>query len=73
MAVVFGAKGSTRCQPHFRDKGRELKKIWQELAVPPWLRNQIPLVFYNDNLVAALGLWVDKRFLAQDQEFGFKI
>ncbi|WP_153916800.1 tRNA lysidine(34) synthetase TilS, partial [Shewanella sp. TC10] len=33
VAVVFGAKGSTRCQPHFRDKGRELKKIWQALAI----------------------------------------
>ncbi|MCL1067117.1 tRNA lysidine(34) synthetase TilS [Shewanella olleyana] len=73
VSVVFGAKGSTRCQPHFRDKGRELKKIWQELAVPPWQRNQTPLVFYNDNLVAALGLWVDKRFLAQGQNLGFKL
>ncbi|WP_285164811.1 tRNA lysidine(34) synthetase TilS [Shewanella goraebulensis] len=73
VTIVYGAKGSTRCQPHFRDKGRELKKIWQELAVPPWQRNQIPLVFYNDYLVAAIGLWVDKRFLAQQQELGFKL
>ena len=71
VSVVFGAKGSTRCQPHFRDKGRELKKIWQELAVPPWIRSQIPLVFYNDNLVAAVGLWVDKRYLAKQQTLGF--
>ncbi|WP_076542889.1 tRNA lysidine(34) synthetase TilS [Shewanella sp. UCD-KL21] len=70
VTISFGAKGSIRCQPHFRDKGRELKKVWQELAVPPWQRHKIPLIFYNDTLVAAIGFWVDKRYLASHNELG---
>ncbi len=28
-----------------RNGGRKLKKIWQELGVPPWLRDTTPLLF----------------------------
>ncbi|WP_119968742.1 tRNA lysidine(34) synthetase TilS [Shewanella japonica] len=70
VSIAFTAKGSTRCQPHFRDKGRVLKKIWQELAVPPWMRDRVALVFYGEVLVAAIGLWVDKRYLAKADEIG---
>ncbi len=41
-----------------RNKKRKIKKIWQEKNIPPWLRNQIPLLFYNNNLISALGLFV---------------
>lgn len=41
-----------------RNRGRKLKKIWQELCVPPWLRCRIPLLFYNETLIAALGMFV---------------
>ena len=70
VSIRFGALGSSRCHPHFRDKGRELKKLWQELAVPPWLRDQVPLIYFNDMLVAAVGYWIDKRFLALETDVG---
>ncbi|KAF0752832.1 hypothetical protein FWK35_00016600 [Aphis craccivora] len=41
-----------------RQKRRNIKKIWQEHNIPPWLRNQIPLLFYNDQLISALGVFV---------------
>ncbi|AGJ61329.1 tRNA(Ile)-lysidine synthase [Candidatus Moranella endobia PCVAL] len=41
-----------------RRHGRTLKKIWQELEIPPWLRGHTPLLFYNDQLIAALGIFV---------------
>jgi len=43
-----------------RHRSRKLKKIWQELAVPPWLRKIIPLLYYNNILIAALGFFVTK-------------
>jgi tRNA(Ile)-lysidine synthase len=77
ISIRFSAKGSTKCQPqfadHFRQKPRELKKLWQELAIAPWRRDHIPLLFYGDELVGALGLWVDKRYLAQDNDQGLQI
>ncbi|CUX95816.1 tRNA(Ile)-lysidine synthase [Candidatus Gullanella endobia] len=41
-----------------RSRGRKLKKIWQELNIPPWRRKYTPLLFYNDKLIAALGVFV---------------
>lgn len=70
VSIRFGAPGAARCHPHFRDKGRELKKLWQELEVPPWLRDQVPLIYFNDKLVAAVGYWVEKRFLASEEDVG---
>ncbi|QCI19693.1 MAG: tRNA lysidine(34) synthetase TilS [Buchnera aphidicola (Brevicoryne brassicae)] len=41
-----------------RDKKRKIKKIWQEKNIPPWLRNQIPLLFYNNIFISALGVFI---------------
>lgn len=43
-----------------RNRGRKLKKIWQELAIPPWLRDRIPLLFYNHILIAAIGVFITR-------------
>lgn len=46
-----------------RSRGRSLKKICHELAVPPWQRGNIPLVFYNEQLITATGLFVTREGL----------
>ena len=66
ITIVYALPGSTRCQPHYRSKGRELKKLWQELQLPPWKRGRVPLLCYNGELVAAIGYWVEKRFLLDE-------
>lgn len=43
-----------------RDRGRSLKKIWQESGVPPWQRDTTPIVFYNDEPVCAPGIFVTR-------------
>jgi tRNA(Ile)-lysidine synthase len=44
-----------------REKRRKIKKIWQEHNIPPWLRNKIPLLFYNNRFISAIGLFVIKE------------
>ncbi|MFJ5366466.1 tRNA lysidine(34) synthetase TilS [Pectobacterium punjabense] len=44
-----------------RAHGRQIKKLWQELDVPPWWRDRTPLVFYNDQLIAAVGRFVTRE------------
>lgn len=73
VSVVFALPGSTRCQPHNRSKGRELKKLWQEFAIPPWERGAVPLLCYNGKLVAAVGYWIEKNFLASDDSPGLSL
>lgn len=41
-----------------RQHSRSLKKIWQEKKISPWMRNRIPLIFYNEILICAVGKFV---------------
>jgi len=43
-----------------RNQKRKIKKIWQEKNIPPWLRNKIPLLFYNNIFIGALGVFIIK-------------
>ncbi|QIR14936.1 tRNA lysidine(34) synthetase TilS [Shewanella aestuarii] len=77
VRIQYGAAGSIKCLPQFehksRQQARELKKLWHEAGIAPWRRQQVPLLFYGDKLVAALGLWLDKKYLAQQDEIGLNI
>lgn len=42
----------TPCRPRGREGTRTFKKICQELGIPPWERERLPLVFVDDSLVA---------------------
>lgn len=35
-----------------------LKKLYQEVGVPPWERELRPLIYYDDRLAAVAGLWI---------------
>lgn len=72
VSIRYHLAGQFRCHPHDRDKGRELKKLWQEYAVPPWEREHVGFVFYGEQLVMALGLWVEKGFRVEGYQFGLR-
>ncbi|GIU16819.1 tRNA(Ile)-lysidine synthase [Shewanella sp. MBTL60-112-B2] len=73
VSIVFALPGSTRCQPHNRSKGRELKKLWQELELAPWERGRVPLLCYDGKLVAVCGYWIEKSYLASEQGLGLNL
>ncbi|OUS29641.1 tRNA lysidine(34) synthetase TilS [Thalassotalea sp. 42_200_T64] len=54
-----------KCLPQYRDKRRPLKKILQELDVPTWQRKRLPFIFINNNLAAALPLFINKEYVAK--------
>ena len=45
---------------------RKLKKLLQEHAVVPWMRERLPLLYANDRLVAVADLWLEAQFVASD-------
>ena len=51
------------CLPDYRNHSRSLKKVLQELNIPPWQRKRIPFLYYDDVLVAAIGFFVCQEFL----------
>ncbi|MPY21229.1 tRNA lysidine(34) synthetase TilS [Shewanella sp. YLB-07] len=70
VSIRFSVKGSTRCHPVNRDKARELKKLWQEYGIPPWERERVPCIFYGEQLVCAVGYWIETGFLCEQEERG---
>ncbi|MGP1956682.1 MAG: tRNA lysidine(34) synthetase TilS [Arsenophonus sp. NC-PE1-MAG3] len=56
VTIRFGLKGNIKIIG--RQHARRSKKIWQELGVAPWLRERTPLIYYNDELIAAVGVFI---------------
>jgi tRNA(Ile)-lysidine synthase len=56
------------CLPDYRNHSRSLKKILQELNIPPWQRRRIPFLYYDDQLVAAIGYFVCQAFIPNTAE-----
>lgn len=63
LAVRY-RKGGERCTPHWRQHSHPLKKLLQEIALEPWLRDCVPLVYCDDELAAVGDLWACKPFIA---------
>ncbi|MFS2222753.1 tRNA lysidine(34) synthetase TilS [Pantoea sp. B65] len=49
-----------------RAGGRAIKKLWQEFAIPVWQRERTPLLFYGEQLIAALGVFITHEGRAAD-------
>lgn len=55
-------------------KGRhDLKKLFQELSVPPWLRPVVPLIYLNGQLAAVAGFCVAAQFYSAGGEPCYRI
>lgn len=64
--VAFRREGLA-CTPAGRQGSRPLKKLFQELDVPPWLRERVPLLFIDGELAAVADYVVCAPFAAADQ------
>jgi tRNA(Ile)-lysidine synthase len=51
-------QGSERLKPAGKEHTRELRLLLQEAAVPPWLRDQVPLIYADGELIAVGDLFL---------------
>ncbi len=51
-------QGGERCKPLGRKHSQTLKKLFQEYGIAPWLRERIPLIYLDDQLLAVGDAWV---------------
>jgi len=63
QVVVRSRAGGERCKPVGRGHSQSLKKLLQEYAVEPWLRDQLPLIFIDGGLAAVADRWVCDGFV----------
>lgn len=65
-------QGGERCRPSGRAHSQTLKHLFQEYAVPPWLRDTVPLLYVGDELAAVGDYWVCAGFEAGMGQPGWK-
>ena len=73
ITVTFNLPGSVKARPAGRQHSRELKKLWQEYGVAPWLRNTIPVICYQGKIAAAVGVFVCQEYLSPEGQDGLRI
>lgn len=57
--------GGEAIQPDCRRPRRTLKNLFQELRLPPWQREKVPLIWCGPQLVAVPGIGTDCRWQAK--------
>lgn len=60
--------GGEAIQPAGQEIHHDLKKLFQEHAVPPWLRDRVPLIYIGNRLASVPGKWIDQEFYGKDDE-----
>lgn len=73
LSLRFAVGGGVRAHPAGRSGSRSLKKLWQEYEIAPWQRSQIPLLFYGEQVAAAVGIFVSQDFVVADGGAGLAI
>jgi len=72
LSVRF-RQGGERCHPSGRPHSQTLKRLFQEWAVPPWQRGNLPLIYVNEELAAVADICVSRPFAAGSGEAGWVI
>jgi tRNA(Ile)-lysidine synthase len=68
MLQVRFRLGGERLRPAGGSQTRELKKLFQEHGVVPWMRARVPLLYSRGELVAVGDLWVAADAAARNGE-----
>ena len=66
-------RGGERCRPVGRAGSANLKKLFQEFALEPWFRSNVPLIYCDKELIAVGDLWVCDGYQAGPEERGYKL
>ncbi|MDT8281636.1 MAG: tRNA lysidine(34) synthetase TilS [Gammaproteobacteria bacterium] len=73
MLSIGFRQGGENFHPAGRQHSQRLKKLFQEAGIPPWEREVTPLLYYDDELIAVIGHWLSKKYLADEAEAGWKV
>ncbi len=70
VTIGFAREG-VRCRPAGRAHSQSLKKLFQEMAVPPWLRERTPLIYQDEQLLAVGDWWICAEAAVAENETGY--
>ena len=72
LSIQFRA-GGERIKPYANRPSKPLKKWMQEMNMPPWFRERLPMVFVDRQLVLVPSLGVQAEWQAQADEMGLTV
>lgn len=67
ISVRFRQGGET-CRPVGRGQTHQLKKLFQEWQIPPWIRPTVPLIYVDDELAQVVGYCCCEAYAAEEGE-----
>lgn len=70
---IKNREGGERFQPELGRPSRGLKVMLQTHEMPPWLREQLPLIFMDEKLVLIPNIAVDAHLKANADEMGLLV
>jgi tRNA(Ile)-lysidine synthase len=70
---IANRKGGERFKPDLHRPTRTLKHLLQEANIPPWERNRLPLIYFDDALAVVPKIGVNCLMQANEKEVGLVI
>ena len=66
-------QGGEQIKPSGRTETHDLKKLFQDKGILPWLRDRVPLIYYENELIAVADLWVASKYAVTGTEAAWQI
>jgi len=66
-------RGGETLRPPGRGGTHELKKLFQEAGLPPWVRERMPLIHIDGRLAAVAGLWLAAEFAGKGESENIRV
>jgi tRNA(Ile)-lysidine synthase len=70
---ITNRKGGERFKPHAARPTRTLKHLLQEANIPPWQRENLPLIYWHDTLAYVPTIGVAHELVASQDELGVEV
>ena len=71
--IISNRKGGEFFKPDSKRPTKKIKQLLQESDLPPWERENLPLIFVGDELASVPNFGIDIKFQAKPKEAGLKV
>jgi tRNA(Ile)-lysidine synthase len=71
--IISNRKGGESFKPDPKRPTKKIKQLLQESDLPPWDRENLPLIFVGNELVSLTNFGVDVKFQTKFKEFGLDV
>ena len=70
---ITNRQGGERFKPDLNRPTRTLKHLLQEAGMPPWLRDRLPLIYFDDALAVVPNIGINCLMRATSEEMGLVV